>query len=46
MITTNVHGPLQNAFLNFAGVADGRPGIHADFVSGVTQYRLWVFRAL
>ena len=43
MITDNVHAPLQAAFLNFAGVTDGRPGIHADFVNGVTEYRLFVF---
>ena len=45
LITENVHGPLQSAFLNFAGVADGRPGIYADFLKGVTQYRLWVLKS-
>eukprot|EP01051_Picozoa_sp_SAG22_P012149 SAG22_NODE_1238_length_5049_cov_42.930707_3_plen_76_part_00 len=36
--------PLPQAFLNFAGVADGQSGIFTDMKSGIYQYRLWVLQ--
>jgi ubiquinone/menaquinone biosynthesis C-methylase UbiE len=44
LIESNVHSPLKNAFLNFAGVADGQSGIFTDFKRGAYQYKLWVLQ--